>query len=699
MLLAWIFRARIQATADSYGTDFDSFALGEVHGQDGWTSGHGSSFCPLYDVEVVPNTLGIPGFGSKSLRISNAITCGSFNDQTFSRSLADEAGETTAISNGYSGGTRQAHYEAQWDFASTVPGSEQVGLSVVASPSPGDPGRMSWVQMEDTPTGLQVNFEDYSHAILDFTTTPIGSSLDRTVPHTVKISVDFLDGPGNDVVMVYLDGELKYTGTTWEDYYRDFETGSPHAVDSMTFRVGGTAAPANLGNGFLIDNFTQSSGPLPDVTAPDAITDLAASSPTTSSAVLDWTAPGDDGPVGTASSYDVRYATFPITSDAEFDEATAAPSPPTPSLAGTPETLTVGNLESGVTYYFAVKTSDEVPNTSFVSNSPSLATLKTSGGGVPPDTTPPANVSDLSLSDPTDSTIELSWTAPGDDRYTFIASRYDIRYSTTPIVTDDDFQAATPLSGIPDPMLAGTSQSMTATGLQSGTRYYFAMKTEDEVPNISTLSNVPVGLTLSAAPAASTSPNPYGVEDELESSLTISADKSLISTTGPAPKCTSGALLKQKDDRNQATQPDSTVYYCGSDGKRYVFPNPLTYLTWYPNFATITITDPSVLATIPIGGNVTYRPGSRMLKLVSDLKVYAVAKNGVLRWVEDESVAEKLYGPLWNTMIDDLPDVFFQDYTVGAPIAALDIVTGTITSQSNPMAPNDPRNKAPHIPQ
>jgi len=243
--------------------DFESFATGSVNGQSGWTSGHGSSFCPVYDEGVVSNTYGYPSFGTQSLRISNAIACGSYNDQTFSPSLTDEAGETSASTGTYSGGTRQPFFEAQWDFASTVPGSEQPGLSVVASADRGDPSRMSWLQMTDTPAGLQLNFEDYQHALMDFVTTPIASGLDRTVPHTVKVTLQFVDGPSNDVVKVYLDGALIHTGTTWEDYYRDWAGGIPAPVDSMMFRVAGTAVPSVLGQGFLIDNFSSYSGPVP----------------------------------------------------------------------------------------------------------------------------------------------------------------------------------------------------------------------------------------------------------------------------------------------------------------------------------------------------------------------------------------------------------------------------------------------------
>jgi Cadherin-like beta sandwich domain len=245
-------------------TDFESFTIGSVNGQGGWTSGHGSSFCPLYDEGVVSNTYGYPSFGAQSFRISNAITCSSYNDMTFSPSLANEAGETSATTSTYSGGTRQPYFEAQWDFASTVPGAEQPGLAVVASPDRGDPSRMSWLQMQDTPTGLQLNFEDYQESIQNFVSTPIATAIDRTVPHTVKITMQFVDGPSNDVVDVYLDGVLIHTGTSWEDYYRDVAPGGlPAPVDSIMFRTAGTAAPATSGNGFLIDNFSSYSGPVP----------------------------------------------------------------------------------------------------------------------------------------------------------------------------------------------------------------------------------------------------------------------------------------------------------------------------------------------------------------------------------------------------------------------------------------------------
>jgi hypothetical protein len=122
----------------------------------------------------------------------------------------------------------------------------------------------------------------------------------------------------------------------------------------------------------------------------------------------------------------------------------------------------------------------------------------------------------------------------------------------------------------------------------------------------------------------------------------------------------------------------SAVYFVGTDNKRYVFPNEKTYKTWYSDFSTVqTITD-AELASLPIGGNVTYRPGVKMIKIQSDPKVYAVDAHGTLRWVTSESIAIALYGVNWNKMIDDVSDAFFVNYTIGADI--------TSASQFNPAA-------------
>lgn len=112
----------------------------------------------------------------------------------------------------------------------------------------------------------------------------------------------------------------------------------------------------------------------------------------------------------------------------------------------------------------------------------------------------------------------------------------------------------------------------------------------------------------------------------------------------------------------------SIVYYYGADGFRYVFPNVKTYKSWFSDFSEVITVSDEDLAKIPLKGNVTYRPGVKMVKIQSNPKVYAVGKGGKLRWIKTEALAEQLYGADWNTKIDDIPVTFFTNYEEGEPI-------------------------------
>jgi hypothetical protein len=217
-----------------------------------------------------------------------------------------------------------------------------------------------------------------------------------------------------------------------------------------------------------------------DVTAPAVVTDLFARSPTTTSIALVWTAPGDDGDTGTASQYDLRFSTMPIT-DQNWDTAIPVDGEPLPKPAGEIETFRVMNLESAKEYHFALKTSDEVPNVSGLSNVAFDSTEQ--------ETTPPVAVADLSAEGIADGSFRLTWTAPGDDGSVGDASEYDIRYSTSPVL-EQSWDSATQVDGENTPKPAGSPDTMLVSGLEAGTNYFFAMKTADEVPNWSEISNL-----------------------------------------------------------------------------------------------------------------------------------------------------------------------------------------------------------------
>ncbi len=169
--------------------------------------------------------------------------------------------------------------------------------------------------------------------------------------------------------------------------------------------------------------------------------------------------------------------------------------------------------------------------------------------------------------------------------------------------------------------------------------------------------------TVVTPPADGTNPPP-AVPTVFTPSATINEDLGIVAATTPTP-CVSGSLIR--------TSSSSAVYYCGANGKRYVFPNEKVYFSWYADFSSVTVISNETMATIQLGGNVTYKPGTRMIKIESDPKVYVVSKGGLLRWVPTEAIATRLYGTTWNKMIDDVSVSFFPNYRMGTEIQAAEI--------------------------
>lgn len=140
----------------------------------------------------------------------------------------------------------------------------------------------------------------------------------------------------------------------------------------------------------------------------------------------------------------------------------------------------------------------------------------------------------------------------------------------------------------------------------------------------------------------------------------------------------------------------SAVYYYGADGLRYVFPNDKTYFTWYKNFDSVKWVADADLAKIQIGGNVTYKPGVKMIKINSDPRVYAISESGTLRPLASELIAIDLYGKLWNKLVDDVPDGFFGNYTQGSRIELISQFS-VLGEQKIPSINDDKKLRAPTV--
>jgi len=136
-----------------------------------------------------------------------------------------------------------------------------------------------------------------------------------------------------------------------------------------------------------------------------AIALLAPRALNAASIALHWTAPGDDGNVGRAANYELRYSESMVAAADTatwWSTATSAGALPTPRTAGTQESFTVAGLDSGKTYYFVIRAADEVPNWSGYSNIAARST-GTGGGGLPT----PANFAGV----PVTGGVRLTWDA------------------------------------------------------------------------------------------------------------------------------------------------------------------------------------------------------------------------------------------------------------------------------------------------
>jgi hypothetical protein len=125
----------------------------------------------------------------------------------------------------------------------------------------------------------------------------------------------------------------------------------------------------------------------------------------------------------------------------------------------------------------------------------------------------------------------------------------------------------------------------------------------------------------------------------------------------------------------------SAVYYLGDDGQRYVFPNETTYMSWYSDFSGVVTVPSSELQSYPIGGNVTMRPGTNLVKITTDPTVYAVEPGGELRSIVSEENAIDLYGADWADRVVDVPDAFFVNYEQGSALTEGEYPTGTLVQE------------------
>lgn len=218
-----------------------------------------------------------------------------------------------------------------------------------------------------------------------------------------------------------------------------------------------------------------------DQTAPAPVNDLMGVPLGPGEVELQWTAVGDDGLSGRAEGIEIRIHREALVAESWGAASlvwAARPAPP-----GEPESVVLRGLPRGV-HHFGLRTSDSSGNLSALSND---AAVEVGGAAAP------SAVTDLAVAVIGDHTLRLTWTTPaGEDDSA--ATVYDMRYDSEAL-TPASWEEATRVVGLSQPGPPGSPDSVTIADLDSGTRYFVALRSAVQTPNWSPLSNVAAGTT------------------------------------------------------------------------------------------------------------------------------------------------------------------------------------------------------------
>lgn len=228
-------------------------------------------------------------------------------------------------------------------------------------------------------------------------------------------------------------------------------------------------------------------------TPPAAVDDLVAGAGAGVGLVtVAFTAVGDDGEVGTAAAYDLRYRVGDAMSAEQYSQAASLPLNNRPQAAGARESINLSGLPAEATVALALTVIDDAGNRSALSN---VAVIQVPGAA-------PAQVNDLRVVAQAANSLTVQFTAVGDDGLDGVAAAYDLRVSDQPITGEADFQQARPVA-VGDPKPAGETMTVQVGGLSDGVLYHLAVVAADDTGRKSPLSNVAAGWTEDVtAPAA-----------------------------------------------------------------------------------------------------------------------------------------------------------------------------------------------------
>ncbi|KKW28346.1 MAG: hypothetical protein UY72_C0075G0005, partial [Candidatus Uhrbacteria bacterium GW2011_GWD2_52_7] len=150
-------------------------------------------------------------------------------------------------------------------------------------------------------------------------------------------------------------------------------------------------------------------------------------------------------------------------------------------------------------------------------------------------------------------------------------------------------------------------------------------------------------------------------------SIGLSALAAPLAANGAeCPTLEAGDLFKVKGN--------TAVYLLDSDMKRLYFPTSEVFHTWFSDFSGVVEIDSTCVSAYPNAVNpsgINYRPGSRLVKVTISPEVYAVGPGNVRHLLGSEDEAKALYGDSWASLVRDVHDFHWPNYTTGAEVNGL----------------------------
>lgn len=125
----------------------------------------------------------------------------------------------------------------------------------------------------------------------------------------------------------------------------------------------------------------------------------------------------------------------------------------------------------------------------------------------------------------------------------------------------------------------------------------------------------------------------------------------------------------------------STIYFIEQDGTRRPFLNETIYFTHHPTFGPVEFVTDQTLVRIDLGFPMLPKPGTILVKLPEDPKVYYIEndplniQSEVLRWIENEELAESIFGTEWRNYLIDLDPVLFPRFVIGDSISTTEPIS------------------------